>query len=123
MLQVRSPVTDRGLQAMLGSHGKILIKKRTISGLPLRRPTEAGNSRPRMVGLSTRAPTVKIVIRPSAATVAFEATAHRENPAYFRPCQILGRNIFHYNDIVALRLIALVVVAVQLYQSQDDSLR
>jgi hypothetical protein len=69
---------------MLGSRGRIPISKRTISGLLLHRPTEAGNSRLRMVEPSTRAPTVKIVIRPRVATVAVEATGGKRIPLFFQ---------------------------------------
>jgi hypothetical protein len=83
MPQVRSPVTDRDLQEMLSNHGRIPIKKRTVSGLPLIIRTEAGNSRPRMGGPSTRAPTVKTVIRRSADGVAFELRGQKTIPVYF----------------------------------------
>src|SRR5438477_2028318 len=91
---------------MHASRGKVLINKRAISGLPLHRATEAENSRPRMGGPSTRAPTVETVIRQSVPAVAFEATGRKETPAIFPLQPKFYPDICARSCIVGLRLIA-----------------
>jgi hypothetical protein len=83
MPQVRSPVTDRDLQEMLSNHGRIPIKKRTVSRLPLIIRTEAGNSRTKNGRAIYKSPNGKDCYKTERGGVAFELRGQKTIPVYF----------------------------------------